>query len=242
MQDTAILHQVLDLLQAEFGAELLGVLATGSRIRGEGDRTSDIDLPVVINQPRRQRRNIVVEGVEVEMFLNPPFQVRCYFADDRACGRGAEQHMWTTGQILYDPQGVMAELQAEAREQWFAGPPPLSTTGRWLARYSAADGLRDIEDVLHTDPDRAMYLIGSIVPDVVNTLYRIHRRWLVKPKRVLLDLATWDATAAELAVRACSGSASQRFAALQQLVIHTLTPLDGPMPLSWSIDWEELQS
>ena len=241
MQDTAILQQVLALLQDEFGDELLGVLATGSRLRGEGDLTSDIDLPVVINQPRRQRRNIVVDGVEVEMFLNPPFQIRRYFADDRASGRGAEQHMWSTGTILYDPQGIMAELQSEAQEQWSAGPPPLSEVGRGLARYNAADGLRDIQDVLEIDPNRAIYLIGRMLPDVINTFYRIQGRWQVKPKRMLLDLATWDASAARLAISAGTGSASQRFAALNALVEHTLTALDGPMPLTWSIDWEEIK-
>lgn len=241
MQDTAILQQVLSLLQAEFGDDLLGVLATGSRIRGEGDATSDIDLPVVIAQPRRQRRNMVVEGVEVEMFLNPPFQIRRYFADERASGRGAEQHMWATGRIFYDPQGFMAELQAEALAQWQAGPLPLSTAERWLARYTAADGLRDIVDVLDADPERAAYLIGRMLPEVVNMFYRIQRRWLVKPKRVLLDLATWDTTAANLATAACSGTASERFAALEGLISHVLTSLDGPMPLTWSIDWEELK-
>lgn len=241
MQDTAILQQVLSLLQAEFGDDLLGVLAAGSRIRGEGDATSDIDLPVVIAQPRRQRRNSVVEGVEVEMFLNPPFQIRRYFADERASGRGAEQHMWVTGRIFYDPQDVMAELQAEALAQWQAGPPPLSTAERWLARYTAADGVRDIVDVLDADPERATYLIGRLLPEVVNTFYRIQRRWLVKPKRVLLDLATWDTTAANLASSACSGTARERFAALEGLISHTLTSLGGAMPLTWAIDWEELK-
>lgn len=240
MQDTAILQQVLALLQDEFGDELLGVLATGSRLRREDDLTSDIDLPVVINQPRCQRRNIVVDGVEVEMFLNPPFQIRRYFADERATGRGGEQHMWSTGQIIYDPQGIMAELQAEAQAEWSAGPPPLSETGRSLARYFIADGLRDIQDVLEIDPNRAIYLIGPMLPEVINTFYRVQGRWLVKPKRVLLDLDTWDTTAARLAISAGTGSASQRFAALKALVEHTLTALDGPMPLTWSTDWEEI--
>lgn len=156
MQDAAILQQALARLQAEFGNNLLGVLATGSRVRSEGDRTSDIDRPIVIAQPRRQRRNLVVAGVEVEMFLNPPFQIRRYFADEQARGRGAEQHMWHTGQIFYDPQGVMAELQAEAQAQWSAGPPPRSDTEIWLARCTAANGLRDIVNVRHTDSDRAV--------------------------------------------------------------------------------------
>ncbi len=240
MNDEAIIQHVLAELRAEFGDDLLGVLATGSRIRGEGDANSDIDLHVVIAQPRRQRRNVVVAGVEVEMFLNPPCQIRRYFKDGRASGRGVDQHMWSTGRVVYDPRGVLAELQAEAQAQWKAGPPPLPPEQLWMYRYAAADMLRDIGDVLHSDPERAVYLIGAEIPQVVDDYYRIAGRWRVKRKRVLNDLATWDAHAATLARQACAGAPDERYHALHALVEHCLAALGGPMPLVWQNEWEEL--
>lgn len=240
MHDDAIIQQVVALLQAEFGAKLVGVLAGGSRLRGEGDINSDLDLVVVIALPQRRRRNIVLGGVEVEMFLNPPFQMRRYFEQDRTSGRGLMPHLCSTGHVVYDPYGTLAELQAEARAIWEAGPPALNARAIWHIRYATADGLRDIQDVLQADPARAAYLIGWWLPQIVSNYYRIKRRWQIKPKRVLTELETWDMPAATLARRACLGSVTERFAALQALSEHTLAPLGGLMPLAWSSDWEAL--
>jgi aminoglycoside phosphotransferase (APT) family kinase protein len=59
-------------------------------------------------------------------------------------------HLCSSGQVVYDPHGLMAELQAEARAIWNAGPPPISDQERWQFRYHVADFLRDLADV---DPD-----------------------------------------------------------------------------------------
>ncbi len=240
MNDEAIIQHVLSELQAEFGSVLLGVLATGSRVRGEGDASSDIDLHVLIGQPRRQRRNIVVANVEVEMFINPPFQIHRYLNDDRTNGRGVDQHMWSTGRAVYDPQGVIAQLQAEAQRQWEAGPPPIDGDD-WPMRYPPPDTLRDIGDVIERDPAQAQIMIGVLLGELIPLHYRLQRRWRVKPKRVLADLQTWDATAAELVRRTCCGTAAERFAPLAQLMQHVLAPVGGPMPLAWRTQWEDIE-
>lgn len=239
MNDEAIVREVLGELRAEFGEALLGVLATGSRVRGEGDASSDIDLHVVIDQPRRQRRNIVVAGVEVEMFINPLFQIALYFDEGRASGRGVDQHMWSTGRAIYDPQGVVAELQAEAQRQWDAGPPPIDGSG-WRVRYPPADVLRDIGDVIERDAEQAQVMIGGSLAELIGLHYRLQLRWRVKGKRTLADLQTWDRKAAALVRGACRGTVAERFAALKSLVQYVLAPVGGPHPLEWRTEWEDV--
>jgi Nucleotidyltransferase domain len=241
MNDYNIVKVALADLEVEFGPDLLGVAAGGSRLRGEGNANSDIDVVVVIAQPRRQRRNIVLHGVEVEMFINPLFQIHRYLREDYDDGRGLMQHLLSTAQIVFDPRGAMEALQREAIALWQAGPAPLAPHERaWAMRYAAADGLRDIWDV-RDDPLRAAYLLGEQLPRVISNHYRIAGRWLVKPKRVLLDLESWDPRAAELARRAAAGPLAERIAALEALIDHTLTPLGGPMPLAWNSEWEALE-
>src|SRR5262245_23882163 len=230
-----LFEQLLAILRAEFGDDLLGVLATGSRIHGTPGPTSDLDVHIVIGQPRRQRRNIILDGVEVEMFINPPFQVRRYFSS-----RGNDEHMFTFGRAIYDPQGVIAGLQAEARERWKAGPPPIENA--WMPRYFAADLLRDFEDVAACDEATANLLIARIVEQLVATHYQLKQHWPEKPKRQLADLERWDAQAAQLARAALvCGPLDVRRAALDALAAHVLTPIGGLMPLEWRTEWEELQ-
>ena len=230
-----LLEDIIGLLQAEFGDELLGVLATGSRIHGTPGPTSDLDVHVLIAQPRRQRRNIVLDGVEVEMFINPPFQIRRYFSD-----RGVDEHMFTFGRAIYDPHGVVADLQAEARARWHAGPSAVADI--WLHRYGPADLLRDLEDVAASDQATANLLIARIADQLIESHYRLKGRWPAKPKRRLTDLEQWDACAAGLARRvlACMPLDDRR-AALDQLAAHVLGPVGGLMPLEWHNEWDQLQ-
>jgi hypothetical protein len=230
-----LFEQLIALLRAEFGEDLLGVLATGSRIHSTPGPTSDLDAHVIIALPRRQRRNILLDGVEVEMFINPPFQIRRYFSS-----RGMDEHMFTFGRAIYDPRGVVAGLQDEARERWEAGPPPLEAT--WMPRYFAADLLRDLEDVGAHDEASAQLLIAQIVEQLIESHYRLNRRWPAKAKRRLADLERWDAQAAQLAHTALvCGPLDARRVALDTLAAHVLGPLGGLMPLEWRNEWEELQ-
>ena len=107
------------------------------------------------------------------MFVNPPFQIRRYFSS-----RGMDEHMFTFGRALYDPHGVVAELQAEARERWEAGPPLLEAT--WMPRYFAADLLRDLEDVAAHDEASAQLLVVKIVEQLIESHYALNRRWPAK--------------------------------------------------------------
>src|SRR5689334_3011583 len=91
-------NTVVAQLAREFGDELLGVLATGSYVHGTPGPTSDLDMYVLISPLRRQRRNIVLDNIEVEMFINPPEQVRRCFGDSR----GVDLHMFAFGEALYD--------------------------------------------------------------------------------------------------------------------------------------------
>jgi hypothetical protein len=243
MDDSAIIEQVLQRLRSEFNGELLGVLVGGSRMRSQGDRHSDIDVVVVVDRAGRKRWNFIIDGVEIETLINPPFQMRRYFREQWLDGRGLMLHLCSSGAIVFDPQGVMATLQAEARAVWDAGPPPLSDRERWLFRYDAADALRDLADVETTDRERAVFLAARILAATIDRHYRISGRWLAKPKRLFDELADWDADAARLARQACNDSVSsgERCAAVRALVHHVLAPIGGIMPVEWHTEWEPLE-
>jgi hypothetical protein len=234
----AIIEKVLADLQVEFGSELLGVLATGSRIHGQPEPASDLDLHVVIHSPRRQRRNRVVEGIEVEMFINPPFQVRRYLAESR----GVDEHMFTFGRVVHDPHGVVAAIRAEAASRWQAGPAPVRGREAWQHRYFPADLLRDLQDIGANDAATANLLIVRTVEQLLRSHYRLQGRWIEKPKRLLSHIQQWDPIAARFALAALAGGPlEQRREALEQLADHILGAIGGLMPLEWETDWEELQ-
>jgi hypothetical protein len=227
---------LIALLGAEFGDDLAGVLATGSHIHGTPGPTSDLDVHVVIDRPQRQRRNILLDGAEIEMFINPVFRVPLYFQD----GHPGTVHMFAFGRAIYDPQGVVAQLQAQASAIWQAGPPAFADRDLWMPRYFAADMLRDLTD-LGDDEAAASLQIARIVDQLIETHCRLNRRWPGKPKRRLAELAGWSPEAARLARDALMcGQLAERRAAVERLAGHVLAPIGGPMPLEWRTEWESV--
>jgi hypothetical protein len=167
--------------------------------------------------------------VEIEMFINPTNQMRRYFEEERLSGRGQTPHLCATGRIIFDPQGIMATLQAEARSIWEAGPTPLSERDRWQFRYQAADLLRDIEDIRASDEESAVFLIALLLSQLIDQHYRISGRWLYKRKRVMNDLAQWDTAASRLARQTCHAMARLRSACV--------APQFAPWPIMCLRHW-----
>jgi predicted nucleotidyltransferase len=228
--------RLVELLQEEYGAQLLGVLLTGSRVHGRPGPTSDLDVHVLIEGVRRRRKNIMLDGMEIEMFINPTFQVARYFDEGPAT-----MHMYALGRIIYDPQGRMAEIQALARARWEAGPPPIKPLAIWRHRYLPADLLRDLEDIGTSDLATSALLIGRTLELLLEAHGALSGHWLEKPKRRVTDLERWDPAAAALTRAALEcGPLKERVAALRQLADHVLTPLGGLMPLEWETEWEEM--
>jgi len=118
MNDEAIIEQAIERIRAEFGDDLLGLIVGGSRLRSEGDPQSDLDVVIVIARPQRKRWNFVIEDVEVETFINPPFQMRRYFEEERIDGRALAAHVdeqvvcgWRRGQLEDDVHRAFQNLR-----------------------------------------------------------------------------------------------------------------------------------
>ena len=77
----------------------LGIVVSGSILRGEAGPTSDLDVNIVHAEPWRLRAQRRFAGVPAELFVNPPAQIRRYFASEHAAGRPCSAHMFTTGEI-----------------------------------------------------------------------------------------------------------------------------------------------
>ena len=65
----------------------VGIVIAGSIVRGEGGPTSDLDVCVVHGEDWRVREQKRFERVPVEIFVNPPAQIRRYFEEEHRDGR-----------------------------------------------------------------------------------------------------------------------------------------------------------
>jgi len=110
-----------------------GVLLTGSYVYGKPHDGSDLDVRCVINEDSSDWAEFERErfGTRIEVFFNTPDRVRCYMQESKKEGHGDCIHFWANGKIVYDPNGIVAQLQQEAIQLWKDGP---ASGGEWMWR------------------------------------------------------------------------------------------------------------
>lgn len=177
----------------------LAVVVSGSIVRGEGDPSSDLDVVIVHAEPWRVREQRRFAGVPAELFVNPPAQIRRYFAEEHADGRPCTAHMIATGDVLVG-HAIADELVREARD-YLARPVGISDTALQARRYGIVDALDDARDVLDRDPAAAALLIAGAVRDLVEYAFWQQRRFQPRRKAAVASLAAIDAKAAALVRR-----------------------------------------
>jgi predicted nucleotidyltransferase len=233
------LARVVAQVQAEFGADLLGILFAGSVAYGNPMAGSDLDFYVIIRSPWRQRRLLQVDGIEVDLFINPVSQIRAEFG---LTDHPSTIHMFAHGRILHDPENIMADLAGEARRIWERGRPGIPPEDLWRVRYMPADLLNDSHDLLDVDKEAATHLLHRTLEATIDAHYRIQPRWPVKPKYLLADLSA-HAPALEILVRRVLDGhlpTIERWEALQDLVDRVLLPIGGRSP-EWRSEIEPVE-
>jgi hypothetical protein len=180
--------------------EVMGIVASGTIVRGTPDASSDLDLYVVHRAPVRQRVQKRFRGVPAEIFRNPPATIRRYFADEHAEGRPSTAHMLATGHVVLAVDPVVEMLCAEARG-WLARPAPLADQDAPAARYGPATLYEDAVDVAERDPATADLLLAQAVPPMLHFAFRRAGRFIPRDKDLLAALDEMDAELGTLARR-----------------------------------------
>jgi len=174
-----------------------GIVLSGSLVRGEGGGpTSDLDVVIVHELAWRVRDQRRFAGVPAELFVNPPAQIRRYFANEHRDGTPCMAHMLATGEIVEPAAPVVHELVREARE-WLA--KPLAPTPEQLAslRYGPVDTLDDARDV--ADPAMRALLVAQAVREILAYVFWRHRRFQPRRKDLLAAVAALEPATGELA-------------------------------------------
>ena len=111
------IQQICEEIQQD--TRVQGILLTGSYVYGTPHERSDLDIHVVTNDDTNWRdRQSRPFGTQADFHYYPPEVVRDAFVKRRQTGDPAHVHAWAYGMIIFDPSGIVAQLQQEAREIW----------------------------------------------------------------------------------------------------------------------------
>ncbi len=169
----------------------VGIIVSGTIIRGTPHRSSDLDFMVIHEPAWRQRVQRFFNGVPAEMFVNPEFQIRRVIAAEPAGGRPVMAHLIASGTIVHDTGDVMASLQELAHEILHDGPR-VSEEDLTQMRYRIATTFEDAHDIRNIDPDRAQTIVTEALIEAVRLYFLQQGRWLPRYKALVSDLDDLD--------------------------------------------------
>lgn len=202
--------------------DVLGIIASGTIIRGTPSDNSDLDLYVIQRPAWRQRLQRFFNGVPAEIFVNPAHQVPRYFASERRAARPITAHMLATGSVIVDRDPVIAALIAQAHAE-YARTPDLSESDLTSQRYMIASQAEDAADIATLDPQAASMLLGVAVHNALHYVFVSCNRWIPREKDLLAELRDIDPALAR-AARAfyASADAPTRIPIAERIVEHVV--------------------
>jgi len=177
--------------------EPVGIIATGTIVRGNPHPNSDLDLYVVHVAAYRRRIQRRFRGVPTEIFVNPPSAVRTYFAEEDRDGRRLTAHMLATGVTIFQSDRVVEALRTEAAE-WLRKKTDASAFERVSTRYSIASRLEDGLDLVGSDDVSATMLLSESVVAMLEYLCKAERGQIPRRKDLLAQIATEHSDLADL--------------------------------------------
>lgn len=148
--------------------------------------SSDIDCLVITDGQDYWREGRIVDGIPVDLFFNPlPMLLERLHTEDAVVIQGL-----ATGDVVWDPRGIMPSVVAQAREIWDAGPSPLTDWAQILLRYRIGCLAEDLEDA--TDSSTRALLAVQLVSSTLEAALAWHRQWPVPVKQLLGAVTSLD--------------------------------------------------
>lgn len=202
-------------------------IASGSIIRGEGTKHSDVDLVVVFDKLTAAWRESFVEGhLPFEVFVHDPETLSWFFEDDMATGHPLIVHMVVTGQIFGNDLTLAAAWQAHAQRLLDQGPPPLSASKLDAMRYQITGMLDDLRDERDVGELRA--IASQLYQPLADLMLLGRRRWSGKGKWIPRLVRTVDDDLFSAFDNSFALAMTGNVQALMGLVERELSQVGGP--------------
>jgi hypothetical protein len=180
------LREAVDYVLARY-TSVVGLIASGTIIRGKPDPSSDLDIYVLHRDAYRQRVQKLFNGVPAEIFVNPPRMVERYFEEEERAGKPITAHMVGTGFLILQADPVVDELRRKAKGILSTLPPvPKDLT---VPRYMIASLFEDAVDVIRRDPATAEMILCAAVDQMLRHAFTKSGRYIPRTKDLLRELA-----------------------------------------------------
>ena len=160
----------------------VGIIVTGSIIRGNPNVNSDLDIYVLHEENYRQRIQKYFDGIPCEIFVNNFKQVYIYFEQDFKDNRPVSAHMVATGKVIVGGDNPDLKKLIETANEFLLKSPSLDDNKKTVLKYSISTMFEDATDVKDTDPVTSSYFLDKLMIVVVDFTFLNNSIPLPRPK------------------------------------------------------------
>jgi predicted nucleotidyltransferase len=156
----------------------IGIIATGTIIRGTPDPSSDLDLYVIHEDDYRQRVQAFFNSVPAEIFINAPEVIEKYLQEETDEGTPITAHMLGTGVLVAAADPIVKILVQKAKVELLK-QSPLPKNLIWR-RYELATLFEDATDLSHKDVATSRMILSLVVERML--LYYFTKEGKAQPR------------------------------------------------------------
>ncbi|CAG9614589.1 hypothetical protein BACCIP111899_03822 [Bacillus rhizoplanae] len=168
-------------------AALLG----GSIARGEGTKTSDLDIIIFDGTlSSAYRESFIAYGWPVEVFVHNFTSYKDFFASDCKRGRPSLPQLVVEGIVLKDIKGNTPAIKKEAQQLLEKGPEPWTEETMQQKRYFITDVLDDF--IGTTKREEELFIANHLANLVHVFILRMNNCWTGQSKWFMKTLKKYD--------------------------------------------------
>lgn len=186
-----VIEKFIEELKAR--EEILGILVFGSYARGDQRENSDVDVLALVNEGA-WRDVITKDGQIFEMVYASLADAKSFYEHNP---NDAVQQ-WNDGQIVYDKNGVMKELQTFVYHLRDRGKPTLDKKKVAHFKFDKEDKISALESLKNTDFATANLYLQNLALETLALYFDLRQIWTPAPKQRLKYLRKNDSTIGKL--------------------------------------------
>jgi predicted nucleotidyltransferase len=160
----------------------VGIIVTGSIIRGNPDKNSDFDIYVIHRENYRQRIQKYFDGIPCEIFVNNFKQVYAYFEQDFKDNRPVSAHMIATGEVIMGGDNPELKKLIESANEFLLKSPSLDDVRKTAMKYTISTMFEDAADIKDTDRLTSSNFLNKLMIDIIDFTFLANGIPLPRPK------------------------------------------------------------
>lgn len=167
---------------------ILSAVLSGSFFDNKHGPTSDLDIIAISKKNIRQRKQLSIEGVFVELFIYSKKELYRSFQE----GDYQDMNMMGYGFIMFDKINILSPIRRIAKRFFEKGPEKLNKEQETYLKYLIWDSYCNVVDILEKDHLGASALMNRNIWQAVEIYYRLKAIWFCRPKGMLSEMKRID--------------------------------------------------